>query len=208
MNKLTGVKADKKYSHQRLEGVASEIRSMLEFGSGEAIDPLRLFEDLHEISIISAGKNIPLRSGVVSLENSEGYACYDSQKNCIEVLASQSTYAWLEKGHPRAAFFVAHELGHTVLHTEQLVRLAQMPSNQQQAFHRGLSDHKPYEDTEWQANAFASALLMPAHGLASLEDRYGALSAVMIAETFKVSYETAGYRLTLFNQRKGELLSV
>ena len=72
----------------------------------------------------------------------------------------------------------------------------------------GLSDHKPYEDTEWQANAFASSLLMPARGLAALEERYGQLSAVMISDKFKVSYETAGYRLTLFNQRRGELLLV
>lgn len=208
MSKLAGVKADRAYSHQKLEGVAGIVRKELEFGSVEAIDPLRLFEDLHDISVIVAGKNIPLRSGVITLENSEGYARYDSQKNCIEVLASECTYAWLEKGHPRAAFFVAHELGHALLHTQQLVRLAQMPTKQQTAFHRGLSDHKPYEDTEWQANAFASSLLMPARGLAALEEKHGALSAITIAETFKVSYETAGYRLTLFNQRKGELLVV
>jgi Zn-dependent peptidase ImmA (M78 family) len=208
MNKLAGVRADKKYSHQKLEGVAGHVRKALEFGSEEAIDPLRLFEDLHEISITNAGKNIPLRSGVVALENSEGYARYDSLKNCIEVLASETTYNWLEQNHPRAAFFVAHELGHTLLHTNQLVRLAQMPTNQQAAFHRGLSNHKPYEDTEWQANAFASSLLMPARGLVALEERYGQLSALMIAETFKVSYETAGYRMTLFNQRRSELLMV
>jgi hypothetical protein len=208
MNKLAGVKADRAYSHQKLEGVAGNIRKVLEFGSEEAIDPLRLFEDLHQISITSAGKSIPLCSGVVSLENSEGYARYDSQKQCIEVLASECTYKWLEEGHPRAAFFVAHELGHTLLHTAQLVRLAQMPTNQQAAFHRGLSDHKPYQDTEWQANAFASSLLMPARGLAALEERYGQLSSLMISDTFKVSTETASYRLGLFTQRKGELLLV
>jgi hypothetical protein len=49
---------------------------------------------------------------------------------------------------------------------------------------------------------------MPARGLAVLEERYGQLSAVMISDKFKVSYETAGYRLTLFNQRRGELLLV
>ena len=209
MPRVAGVKADRAYSHPDLEDIANYIRKGLKFGPEEAINPLRLFEDLHEISITSnAGKDIPLCSGVVTLEASEGYARYDAQKKCIEVLASESTYAWLEKGHPRAAFFIGHELGHSLLHTDQLVRLAQMPTNQQAAFHRGLSDHKPYYDTEWQANAFASALLMPARGLAALEGRYSRLSASMIADTFKVSSETAGYRLDLFHRRKGELLAV
>ena len=208
MNKLAGVRADKAYSHRKLEGTADYVRTGLNFGSTEAIDPLRLFEDLHEISITSAGKNIPLRGHVMELETSEGFARYDAKRGCIEVVAATTTYGWLERGHRRAAFFVAHELGHCLLHTNQLMRLAQMPKNQQEPFHRGLSNHKPYEDTEWQANAFASSLLMPAKGLAALEQRYGSLSAQMISDTFKVSCETASYRLILFNQRKEELISV
>jgi Zn-dependent peptidase ImmA (M78 family) len=208
MNKPAGVKADKKYSHKKLEGVADCVRKGLKFGSVEAIDPLRLFEDLHEISIEDAGREIPLRSGVIVLEDSEGYARYDAGKGCIEVLASETTYGWLERSHPRAAFFVAHELGHCLLHTGQLMRLAQMPTNQQAAFHRGLTDHKPFEDTEWQANGFAGALLMPARGLAALESQYGHLSAAMIQEVFRVSGQAADYRLQLFNSRRGELLLV
>ena len=129
MNRLAGVKADKKYSHRKLEGVADYVRRGLNFGPTEAVDPIRLFEDLHDISIMSAGKNIPLRSGVVALEDSEGYARYDAHRNCIEVLAAEATYARLERRHPRSAFFVAHELGHCLLHTDQLVRLAQMPTS-------------------------------------------------------------------------------
>jgi Zn-dependent peptidase ImmA (M78 family) len=208
MNKLAGVKADNKYSHKKLEGVASYVRKGLKFGSVEAIDPLRLFEDLHEISINDAGRKIPLRSGVIVLEDSEGYARYDAGKGCVEILASETTYTWLERAHPRGAFFVAHELGHCLLHTSQLVRLAQMPTNQQAAFHRGLMAHKTFEDTEWQANSFASALLMPARGLADLESRYGQLSAAMIQETFRVSSQAASIRLELFSSRRGELLLV
>lgn len=120
--------------------------------------------------------------------------------------ASESTYAWLEEQHPRGAFFVAHELGHCLLHTNQLVRLAQMPTEQQAAFHRGHTDHKPYLDTEWQANAFASALLMPARGLAALEEQYSGLTTSLISDTFKVSWEAATIRLDNFTRRKGELL--
>lgn len=207
MNKLAGVRADNKFSYKKLEKIAGNARNVLGFGSEESIDPLRLFEDLHRISISHAGKRIPLRSGVVALEDSEGYARYDGQKNCVEVLASETTYTRLENGHPRAAYFVAHELGHCLLHTGQLVRLAQMPTNQQAAFHRGRSDHKPFEDTEWQANAFAGSLLMPANGLAALEQKHGQLSTSLIASCFRVSFEAAGYRLVLFKERKGELLA-
>jgi hypothetical protein len=106
MNRLAGVKADAKYSHQKLEIIANQVRKALKIGSEEALDPLRLFEDLLKITVTNAGKKIPLYSRVVNLE-SEGYTRYDSQKECIEVLASASTYDRLEQGHPRAGFFCA-----------------------------------------------------------------------------------------------------
>jgi len=209
MNRLAGVKADAAYSHKKLEGIADYVRKGLNFGSTEAIDPLRLFEDLHGISITDAsGRAIPLRGHVTNLETSEGYARYDAEKRCIEVVAAATTYEWLEDRHPRAAFFVAHELGHCLLHTNQLMRLAQMPTNQQAAFHRGLTNHKPYEDTEWQANGFAGALLMPACGLAEMESRYGRLSTIMVQDVFKVSGQAADYRLQLFQSRRHELLAI
>lgn len=206
MSKLSGVRADCGYSYQTLEKRANHVRKVLDFGSGEAINPLRLFEDLHEISITVAGKSIPLSYGVIELEDSEGYARYDREKKRIEVLASETTYNWLQEGHPRGAYFVAHELGHCLLHTGQLIRLAQMPKAQQAAFHRGRSDHQPYEDTEWQANAFAGSLLMPALGLAALEKKRGRLTTSLIVSEFGVSNEAAGYRLQLYTERKEALL--
>jgi Zn-dependent peptidase ImmA (M78 family) len=187
--------------------LTSHLREQLKFASDEAINPLRLFEDLHEISIgQSNGKSIPLRSGVIALEDSEGYARYDRDRKLIEILASEKIYDWLEQGHPRASYFVTHELGHCVLHTDQLIRLAQMPTNQQTALHRDRVGHKPFQDTEWQANAFASALLMPARGLALLEKKRGYLSVPLITDQFGVSREAAGYRLEQFNTRRNDLL--
>jgi hypothetical protein len=208
MNKsLSGVRADNKCSYQHLEKVAEHAREQLKFEPKEAIDPLRFFEDLHCIQIRQAnGVLIPLRGGVIDLEDSEGFTRYDSKKKLIEILASAQTYDWLEKRNPRAGYFVGHELGHCVLHSDQLVRLALMPHHQQQAFHRGREGHKPYEDTEWQANAFAGALLMPARGIAALEKRNRSVAVSMIVNQFKVSREAAGYRLDLFNKRRNELL--
>jgi hypothetical protein len=191
-----------------LEGLAAHVREQLNLRADEAVDPLELFEDLHEISIRrSNGVEIPLRGGVISLEDSEGYTRFDGGRNVLEILASERTYEWLEQGHPRAGYFVVHELGHCVLHTDQLVRLARMPTEQQAAFHRGRQGHRACDDTEWQANAFASALLMPAQGVATLERQNGGLTVSMIVEHFRVSREAANYRIDLFTARRNELLT-
>lgn len=141
------------------------------------------------------------------MEN-EGYTRYDDQRNVIEIVASDATYRGLETGRARASYFVAHELGHCVLHTDQLVRLAQLPTIQQQvALHRGgRAEHRPYQDTEWQANAFASALLMPAEGIRALEQT-NPLTVSRIAMQFRVSLEAASYRLQLYENRRDELLN-
>jgi Zn-dependent peptidase ImmA (M78 family) len=204
---LSGVRADNKYSYRKLETIAAYVRQELKFAPDQAIDPLRLFEDLHEISITkNDGTVVPLRGGVIAVEDSEGYARYDRKNHVIEILASESTYHRLENRNPRAGYFVAHELGHCVLHTDQLMRLAQMPTDQQAAFHRGRGGHRPFEDTEWQANAFASALLMPARGIAALQHAYGELTDSLIADRFGVSLEAAGYRLNLYDSKKEDLL--
>ena len=199
----SGVRADQKYSYRKLEALAASVRKQLDFLADQAIDQsMQLFEDLHEISIRRTnGATIPLRSGVIALENSEGYAHYDHEHEVLEILASETTYQRLEDRNPRASYFVVHELGHCILHTDQLMRLAQMPTKQQAAFHRGREEHKTYQDTEWQANAFASALLMPALGLAALEGTDGQLTPSLIAKKFGVSQEAAGYRLDLTTVR-------
>ena len=62
--------------------------------------------------------------------------------------------------------------------------------------------HEVFRDTEWQANAFASALLMPARGLLALEQKYDGLSPVIASENFRVSAQAASYRLDMYNARK------
>ncbi len=190
---LCGVRADSPRSYQGLERVASYVRQLLKLLPEEAIRPLHLFESLDDISIQRAsGEPIPLRHGVIALEDSEGYTRYDSERGLIEVLASEQTYEWLEQGHARATFFVPHELGHSLLHTQQLIRLAQMPTRQLAALHRRSAGHRAFEDTEWQANAFACALLMPADGLVALErERSGQLTAFDISQRYGVSREAA-----------------
>jgi hypothetical protein len=205
---LSGVRSDRKFSYRKLEKLANGVRKALDYPADRAIDPLQLFESLDRIEIAASdGTQIPMSGGVVCLEGSEGYTRYDRQRHLVEILASELTYHWLETKHPRAAYFVAHELGHCVLHTDQLIRLAQMPTRLQAAFHRGRTDHEAYEDTEWQANAFASALLMPAKGIESLEQEHGSITVSLVAMQFCVSLEAAGYRLDLYEKRRSQLLA-
>lgn len=204
---LTGVRADRPSSYRKLEAVAKSVRKCLRFPMERAIDPLFLFENVDEITIRRHnGATVPLRSGVTALEGSEGYTRYDDRRNFLEILASDRTYEWLETRHHRGVYFVAHELGHCILHADQLIRLARLPARQQAAFHRNRESHRPLEDTEWQANAFAAALLMPASGLAELERETGRLTPSLISRRFRTSSEAAGYRLTSYRKRKALLL--
>ncbi len=205
----SGVRADRGYSYQNLEHFAAYVHEQLKFSPTAAINSLRLFEGVDVITVQDGtGQDIPLRGNVIEFEDSEGFTKYDSDRRLIEILASAKTYDWLEQDYPRGGYFVAHELGHCLLHTGQLVRLAQMPVAEQAAFHRGgqLVAHETYRDTEWQANAFASALLMPARGLLALEQKHSGLYPTDIADHFRVSAQAASYRLDLYNNRKHQLL--
>ena len=202
------MRADRGYSYRRLEKIATYVRDRLNCSPTEAINALRLFDGLDIEVSDGTGQDIPIRGYVIELSDSEGFSKYDRDRRIIEILASPKTYDWLEKGYPRAGYFVAHELGHCLLHTNQLVRLAQMPKAQQAALHRvgQRVAHETYQDTEWQANAFASALLMPARGLLALDRKYDELSPTIVAENFRVSAQAASYRLDLYNDGKRQLL--
>ncbi len=203
-----GVRADSGRSYIGLEKVAARARATLNWPPTEAIDTLRLFDGLSITVQARTGQVIPIQGNVIELNDSEGFSKSDKERDVIEILASAETYDWLETGYPRGGYFVAHELGHCLLHTDQLVRLAQMPKAQQAALHRGgqVVGYATYLDTEWQANAFASALLMPALGLLALEEEHGELSPAIVADHFRVSSQAAGYRIDLYNAKKQQLL--
>lgn len=205
----SGIRADRGYSYRYLERLASHVRNQLGLPPTMAINAQKLFDGLNISVSDRNGRSIPIYGGVIEIKGSEGYSRYDSYDGVIEILASDETYDWLEQGHPRAVYFVTHELGHCLLHTDLLVQLAQMPSMKQAALHRGgeRSTHEFYRDTEWQANAFASALLMPARGLLALEQKHSdGLCPAEIADHFQVSVQAAAYRLQTYNNRKQQLL--
>lgn len=60
----------------------------------------------------------------------------------------------------RARSTLAHEIGHTILHSVEL-RLGRLRPHTFKLKRAPRHELKPYEDSEWQAHTFAGALLMP-----------------------------------------------
>jgi len=94
------------------------------------------------------------------------------------------------------------------LHTAQIMRISSIPHSVI-AFQREMSEpHQFYRDTEWQADAYAGALLMPAKAIAALERRVDRITARHLQETFDVSYDAAAIRLDNYRRRRESLLKI
>lgn len=81
----------------------------------------------------------------------------------------------------RARSTLAHEIGHAALH-EQEVRTGRHRPELLALRRAPRSRLKPYEDSEWQAHAFAGALLIPRPALRKVE-----LDVAALAQRFAVS---------------------
>jgi hypothetical protein len=200
---LTGIRADRKLSYRVIEQMAETVRQALQLGQLDPFDSLNFFEQIiPEMTIKCRTGNVPLREAVDDLIH-EGQTKWDPDSGVIEIALSERVYAQLRGGHVRARSTVAHEVGHACLHADQLIRLGGMGLTSQVAFHRERNPHEACQDTEWQANAFGSALLMPAAGVERLFYRLGRNSASAVAEAFNVSLESATYRLGTYERSLG-----
>lgn len=200
MKALTGIPADRGQSYRSIESYAVGFRELIGVDPLARLDVRRLFEEqIGDVVIGSRSKSIKVVEAVESCPQ-EGLTRWDSGSERMEVVISDQTYSLLGADHVRARSTVCHEVGHALIHTEQIIRLAGLSLVSQVAFHRERNPHKPFMDTEWQANAFSSALLMPASGISKLRERHGSLTPLMIAEHFGVSSESASYRLQSYGR--------
>lgn len=204
-----GFKADHRLGYSDIERLMSAARTYFvpELADDQPLPALALLETLDEKAVIVGGRRVPFDWGVAELDRGvEGRTRYDEERDKIVIEVSPATYEALEANQPRALTTVAHEASHGILHTQQLIRISQIPHSQMALQRASGPMHRHFEDTEWQANAGAAALSMPAKGLALLERRYGTLTRELIQLTFKVSAEAAAYRLDCFQKRRSELL--
>jgi predicted transcriptional regulator len=199
---LTGIPADKARSYASIEAVAAGLRQKLNLETLERFDALDFFEkQIGDIVIIDHGKEIKMVEAIDDCPQ-EGMTRWDTESQRLEIVLAQRTYDMLQENHVRARSTVAHETGHAVLHTAQIIRLAGMNLKSHVAFHRDRNPHKAYLDTEWQANAFASSLLMPAEGVKSLVEEKN-FSTTKLVCVYGVSEESATYRLETYRRSLG-----
>lgn len=103
-----------------------------------------------------------------------------------------ATYKRLEKSDPQARFTVAHEFGHAYLHSKEQA-LGTFPFRNHLTFAQR-SRIRAFEDPEWQANAFAAAILMPLKTMRMLHQR-DLMDPLHIMDVFNVSWSAANRRV-------------
>lgn len=202
MKPLTGIPADKARSYASIELETVALRIKLGLEPLDRFDALDFFDkQIGEMVLVDHGKKVHMVEAIDDCQQ-EGMTRWDPEQQKIEVVLADKTYEMLQQNHVRARSTVAHETGHAFQHTAQIIRLAGMSLRSHVALHRDRNPHRAYLDTEWQANAFGSSLLMPAAGIQALVDRHGT-SIGKIARTFGVSEESATYRLETYRRSLG-----
>ena len=196
-----------KRGYQRIEKIAKGVRKTLGFDLTGRLPGLKIFNSLGQYRVsLDSGQSIKMTYDVQDLEPGiEAEARYELHCGELVVVLTEETYVDLENDVPRARFSLFHEIGHAVMHPNELVKLSRIPRNLA-ALHRGGFTHlRPFENVEWQANAFAAALSMPALGLERLL-KVDRLEAGFVQEEFQASATSAAIRIDNFQQRRKELL--
>jgi len=204
-----GLRMKNPQGYRSLESIALSMRKQLapEIDVDEALPLHDVFQRLGRMSVVVGGKARPVRYVV---EEGLGYGVealtrYDRDEDAFDVVLNGRTYDAVERDLPgRPYFTLPHEIGHLVLHTEELIELAIIPHHR--ALMRGGGEHRPFLDSEWQANGHGAAFAMPAAGLARLDDR-GMLTPENVQATFKVSPKAAEIRISVFRERRAELMA-
>ncbi|RZM74074.1 hypothetical protein C3B51_20180 [Pseudoalteromonas rubra] len=109
----------------------------------------------------------------------------------FKIYLKQSVYDKACKDDGQSRFTIAHEVGHLFLHDQPLVLAKQEKP----------TEHKVWEDTEWQADQFAAEFLMPFESVRKMSTHQD------IIGTFKVSNKAARCRLSKVKDEVSKLES-
>jgi len=190
-----------------VEEKAAGVRVAMDLDPLLPLPGVELFERVRRYHVQVGNEPIPLTYGVEEEIEQNALACatYDAENKEIALVLSAASYAELERGHGRARFSVAHELGHAALHADKLVQLTKLDHHRRAMMRSDTAATPVYRDSEWQANAFAGAILMPAPGLEWLYLR-GRLSVKDLSAMYKVSWSCAERRIKTFLSDRRNLL--
>lgn len=137
---------------------------LLKFATDRGLNPI--FLDVKRVA-----ENLGIRVEYVMLEDDLSGILYKDEENHSWVIQVNEGHH-----HNRQRYTIAHELGHFCLHRHLKQRF------EDKIFFRGGKSDKP----EWQANEFASAILMPEQNLRD-RVRSGVRNVEELAKEFKVS---------------------
>lgn len=205
--KPRGFKADRSMSYYDIEARALAARRQLapDVGLDEATPSVELFENLDNWTVSTTAGTKHVTYGIADMPlGTEARTRYDRAADKIVVELTEQSYEQLERRQGRGRHTLHHEIGHLVLHPDQVLRISEIPHAQ--AVMARSTSHKFFHDTEWQADSFSAAFAMPAKGLVKLEERVGRLSPQNVATAMQVSAEAAANRLSTFNSRRAVLL--
>lgn len=162
-------------SRQQIKRIADRTRSIIELPTGTAFPIVQLLELLsvpfQEEGPSQDGEPLLGFEVVPDEELKNCYAEYRLTSNTLVV--RESVYDGACHGNGRDRFTLAHELGHSLLHRDAV-----------NSFARNEDKIPPYEDPEWQANTFASMLLIPRNEISGL-------TVDDVAQRYEVSRQAA-----------------
>jgi hypothetical protein len=211
MRSGTGIEVDRSQSYLSTERAAATARRILVPGVNETdkIPSVTIFENLDNWVVNVDGRSIRLTYEVQPLlPGVEAQSRYVKERGRMSIVLSEKTYMGLLDEKPHDRFSMAHEIGHVVLHSTELVRMAELPHFVPALSRRKESNHSSYRDSEWQANAFAAALLSPARGVVALEASHPWGLEEAVAEQFGVSLTASHIRVGIVRGRRNSLLSI
>ena len=162
----------KPISRDDLREIAKSIRSILQLENTPYFPVIRFLEILQRTQ-----KDFDFQI-VEKTELAKGmFSNYNPLKGLVSII--ETYYVMAIEGNGFARWTILHECAHYILHRDQLAALARQDNE----------PHKPYEDSEWQANALTCELLMP------IEMINADMTEEEVAEKFGVSPQAARNRL-------------
>lgn len=203
------LKVDRPQSYESLERFAVSFRNRVapELPRAAPFPCLEVFEQLHSVATRTAsGLVVQLDYEVRDLSEA-GRTHFEDDR--FVVALSKNTYEELLEDDHRARFTVCHEVGHAACHGDELVRMSCLPDRVHHALTRmSPKRHPVYQDSEWQADAFAGALLMPACGINDLCKEINRWPRpIDLVRCFNVSLSAAETRLRAFEKHHSQLVA-
>jgi hypothetical protein len=206
-----GIETGRPYDVVDLESQALGLRRVLGYHVHEVINGLEFSKRIRECCVDVADKShrICLRLRLLP-EGMSALATFKSESDGYVIFLTEETCQFLKTGQPRGTWTIVHEAGgHLALHARLLQNLRRMPIESKVAVRRG-PPHDVFRDSEWQADKFTAAFLMPGQTILKLKREHGSPLRQMgeiIQEYFHVSAEAAAYRWEDYHFRSGRLVN-